>query len=195
MFPRGQLIPSHPEDQFRSWVLCKISLSKSSVYPGQGLSRGAVLRAGCDLVSGSAADLTGHLPDPSPRTPAGNTRDHMALLPTSTFSTLGSLPLSHRDSRIQLFTQDGTPDATKLGKRLTPSCAGSFLLVRICLGQGLPPHRTLAFLQSSSQVSYLYLGQGSSFLAGAIGLIHSWVCSLPLHSIVSLSISSAPCLQ
>ena len=114
-----------------------------------------MLRAGCDLVSGSAADLTGHFPDPAPRTPAGNTRDHMALLPTSTFSTLWSLTLSHRHSRIQLFTQDGTPDATKLGKRLTPSSTGSFLLVRMCLGQCLPPHRTLACLQSSSQVSYL----------------------------------------
>ena len=154
-----------------------------------------MLRAGCDLVSGSAADLTGHLHDPSPPTPAGITRDRMALLPTSTFSTLGSLTLSHRDSGIQLFTQDGTPDATKLGEKLTPSCAGSFLLVRICLGQGLPPHRTLACLQSSSQVSYLCLRQGSSFLAGGTGLIHSWVCSLPLHSIVSLSISSAPCLH
>ena len=92
-----------------------------------------MLWSGCDLVSGSAADLTGHLPDPSPPTPAGITRDFMALLPTSTFSVLGSLTLSHRDSEIQLFTQDRTPDATKLGERLTPSCAGSFFLVRLCL--------------------------------------------------------------
>ena len=154
---------------------------------------GAVLWAGCDLVSGSAADLTGHLPDPSPPTPAGITIDHMALLPTPTFSTLGSLTLSHRDSGIQLFTQDGNPDATKLGEKLTPTCAGSFLLVRICLEEGFPSHRTLACLQSSSQESYLCLGQGSSFPGR--WHCHSWVCSLPLHSIVSLSISSAPCFH
>ena len=154
-----------------------------------------MLRAGCDLVSGSAADLTGHLHDPSPPTPAGITIDHMALLPTPTFSTLGSLTLSHRDSGIQLFTQDGTPDATELDEKLTPSCAASFLLVRICLGQGLHPHSTLACLQSSSQVSYLCLGQGSSF-PGRGHWPHPFrVCSLPLHSIVSQSISSAPCLH
>ena len=99
----------------------KISLSWSSnVYTGQGLSRGVLLWAGCDLVSGSAADLTGHLPDPSPPTPAGITRDFMAFLPTSTFSILGSLTPSHRNSAVQLFTQNRTPDTAKLGERLTP---------------------------------------------------------------------------
>ena len=122
-----------------------------------------MLWAGCDLVSGSAADLTGHLPDPTPPTAGGLTRDFMALLPTSTFIILGSLTLSHRDSGVQLFTQDRTPVAKKLGERLTPSCAGSFILVRLCLDEVLPPHRTLPCLQSSSQESYLCLRQGSSF--------------------------------
>ena len=93
-----------------------------------------MLWAGCDLVSGSAADLTGHLSDPSPPTPAGITIDHMALLPTSTFRNLGSLTLNYRDSGFQLFTWDRTPDATKLAERVTPSSAGSFILVRLCLG-------------------------------------------------------------
>ena len=118
--------------------------------------------AGCDLVSGSAADLTGYLFDPSPPTAGGLTRDFMALLPTSTFIVLGSLTLN-RDSGVQLFTQNRTPVATKLGERLTPSCASSFILVRLCLDEAPPPHWTLACLQYSSQESYLCLRQGSSF--------------------------------
>ena len=131
-----------------------------------------MLWAGCDLVSGSAADLTGHLPDPSPPTPAGITRDFMALLPTSTFSILGSVTLNHRVSGVQLFIRDMTPDSTKLGDRVTPSCAGSFILVGLCLEQGLPSHGTMACLQSSFQDSYHCLGQGSFSQAEGIGLIH-----------------------
>ena len=122
-----------------------------------------MLWAGCDLVLGSAADLAGHLPDPSPPTPAGITREFMGLLPTSTFSILGSLTLSHRDSAVQFFTRDRTLDTTNLGERLTPSHDDSFILVRLCLTQGLPSHGTMACLQSSSQESYLCLGHGSSF--------------------------------
>ena len=132
-----------------------------------------MLQAGCDLVSGIAAGLTGHLPDPSPPTPAGITRDRMALLITSTFSSLGSLTVSHRDSGFQVFTWDRTPDATKLGERLTASCAGSFILVGLCLGEDLPSYTTRL-------VSCLLLRSPTSalrrvlpFQAGGIGIIYS----------------------
>ena len=39
------------------------------------------------------------------------------------------------------------------------------------------------------------LGRGLPSLVGCISFIHSWVCSLPLHSMVSQSISSAPGLH
>ena len=42
-----------------------------------------MLWAGCDLVSGSAADLTGHLPDPFPLTLVGQDFMSLLLAPTS----------------------------------------------------------------------------------------------------------------
>ena len=87
--------------------------------------------------------------------------DFMPLLPAPTFSTLGSLTLSHSVSGVQPSIWDRTPAATVLGEMLTLSCDGSFILGGLCLGQGLSSHRTGACeeIPSPSQESYLCLGQ------------------------------------
>ena len=119
-----------------------ISLSwSSSVYTDQHLNRGAVLWAGCDPVSGSAADLAGHLLDPFP--PAGITRTSCPFSWHPLPCTLGSLTLSHRGSGVSP-NLGRPPAAIALGEMLTPSCDGSFILGGLCLGLGLPSHRTEA---------------------------------------------------
>ena len=135
-------------EDFISW--------SSSIYPDQSLSRDAVLRAGCDQVLGSAADLAGYLPEPSPPI----TRD---LCPTSLpplHSTLGSLTLSHRDSgvsppprtelQLPLFLERCSPPPA-----MVPSfCAGSaWDKVSLHVAQGFVS-------PSPSQESCLCLVQG-----------------------------------
>ena len=79
---------------------------------------------------------------------------------------------------------------------LSPSCNGSFILSRLCLGQGLPSRRTGVCVPITLPgVLPLPCAGGPPSLVGCISFIHSWVCSLPLHSMVSQSISSAPGLH
>ena len=167
-----------------------ISLSwSSSVYTDQHLNRGAVLRAGCDPVSGSAADLAGHLLDPFP--PAGITRTSCPFSWHPLPCTLGSLTLSHRGSGVSP-NLGRPPAAIALGEMLTPSCDGSFILGGLCLGLGLPSHRTEACVSVTLPgVLPLPWAGGLPSQMGGIGLIHSWVHSVLLHFMVSQSISSA----
>ena len=124
-------------------------------------------------MSGSAADLAGHLLDPSPPRPAGITRDFVPLFPPPLPSTLGSLRLSHRNSGVSPVPGQNSScpslwrDAHSLLQWLLHSgwaLPGTGFLV----GQGLGS-------LSPSQESHLCLGQGA-FLPW---WVHSWVHSLP----------------
>ena len=144
-------------------------------------------------MSGSAADLAGHLLDPSPPTPVGITRDFMPLLPAPTFSTLGSLTLSHRNSGV-------SPDPGQNSSCHSPwRDAHSLLKWLLHSGWALPGTgfhvgQGLGSL-SPSQESHLCLGQGAflPWWAVSASSIHGSVLSL--CSTVSQSISFAPGLQ